>query len=285
MLKRYLPLLFLGLLLAMPALAAEGLPVDKGLGLQTPVSPVAEKVSAFHDLLLYIITAIVIFVTALLIWVCFRYSAKRNPNPSKVAHNTLIEVIWTAVPVLILVAIAIPSIKMLYYVGETPDPELTVKLTGHQWYWQYTYPDNGDIDFDSNMIVEKDLTPEQIKGGLRLLAVDNPLVLPVDTNIRLLVTSADVIHALAMPSMGLKKDAVPGQLNETWTRIEREGEYYGQCSEICGPAHAFMPIAIHAVSKEAYADWVKSKGGTIPGEKTAALTSAPAAPSAAAKQE
>lgn len=222
------------------------------LGFQDAVSPVKEHMAEIHQLILYIITAIVIFVTLLLAYVCFRFSAKRNPVPSKTTHNTLLEILWTTVPVIILIIIAIPSFRLLYFMDKTEDAEMTLKIVGHQWYWEYQYPDNGDINFDSNMLQEKELKP----GQPRLLAVDNPVVLPVDTNIKLLLTSADVIHDWAMPSMGLKTDAVPGRLNEAWVRITKPGTYYGQCSELCGVNHGFMPIEIRAVSKEDFKAWV-----------------------------
>jgi cytochrome c oxidase subunit II len=220
------------------------------------------KVHEFHHLLLYIITAIVLFVTALLLIIIFRFNEKRNPTPSKTSHNTLLEVVWTAIPVLILVVIAIPSFRLLYYADKSPDPEMTLKVVGHQWYWSYEYPDHGDIAFDSYMIRDEDLKPED--RALRLLKVDNEVVLPVNTRIQVLVTAQDVIHSWAMPAFGVKKDAIPGRMNETWVEISKPGVYYGQCSEICGTGHAFMPIAIRAVSKDDFAAWVQEKGGKMP---------------------
>jgi len=241
--------------------AVAAVPQPWGINFQPSASPVQEEIHKFHNLLLWIIVPIVLFVTALLAYVMVRFNAKRNPVPSKTSHNTLIEIIWTAIPVLILVVIAIPSFRLLYFEGKVVDPEMTVKVTGHQWYWQYTYPDHGDIDFDSNMIADKDLKPEQWPN--RLLEVDNQMVVPVDTNIRIISTAADVLHSWAVPSLGVKKDSVPGRLNETWFKATKEGVYYGQCSEICGVGHAFMPIAVNVVSKEAFAAWVKEKGGTM----------------------
>lgn len=252
------------LLMSVPAFAAtEGQPENWQLGFQPAASPVKLKMEWFHNhLLLPIITVITIFVMLLLLYVMIRFNSRSNPNPSKTTHNTLLEVIWTLVPVLILVVIVIPSMKMLYYADKTHEAEMTLKVTGFQWYWGYEYPDHGGVNFLSNLVPEKDLKP----GQPRLLATDNPIVLPVDTNIRLLVTASDVLHAWAMPAFGVKLDAVPGRMNETWVRIDREGVYYGQCSELCGTNHGFMPIEVHAVSKEKFAAWVKEKGGKMPEE-------------------
>jgi cytochrome c oxidase subunit 2 len=207
-------------------------------------------------------TGIVVFVMALLLWVMIRYNTKTNPVPSKLTHNTLLEVIWTLVPVLILVVIIIPSMKMLYFIDRTKDAEITLKVTGYQWYWGYEYPDNGTVSFLSNLVKDKDLKKDQP----RLLATDNPVVLPVDTNIRILTAASDVIHSWAVPAFGIKMDAIPGRLNETWVRITKEGTFYGQCSQLCGQNHAFMPIEIHAVSKQAFADWIHTQGGKMPAE-------------------
>lgn len=239
------------------------------LGFQPAASPVKEQMEHFHNVLLMpIITTITIFVMLLLLYVMIRFNAKANPKPSKTTHNTMLEVVWTLVPVLILVVIVIPSMKMLYFADKTADAEMTLKVTGLQWYWSYSYPDHGDIEFDARMVPDADLK----EGQVRLLSTDVPLVLPVDTNIRILVTAADVLHSWAMPSLGVKMDAVPGRTNETWARITRPGIYYGQCSELCGKDHGFMPIELHAVSKEKFAEWVKSQGGKMP-EVTAASTS------------
>lgn len=222
------------------------------LGLQTPATPVAERLDDLHDGLLIIITAITGFVMLLLLYVMIRFNARRNPVPSRTSHNTLVEVLWTVVPIIILVGIAIPSFRVLYYADRTEDADMTLKIIGHQWYWSYEYPDNGDFTFDALLVADEDLA----EGQLRLLETDNEVVLPVDTNIRLLMTADDVIHSWAVPSFGVKLDAVPGRTNETWTRITREGVYYGQCSELCGVGHGYMPIRVRAVSKEAFADWV-----------------------------
>ena len=256
---------FLFLLLALPlflltALPSFAAPQPWGLSLQSPLSPVAHRIHDFHDILIYVIFFITLFVLGLLLYVTLRFRASKNPVPSKTSHNTMLEVIWTAVPVLILVAIVVPSMRLLYFTDVAPDTAFTVKVTGHQWYWQYDYPDHGGMTFDSYMIEEKDLKP----GQKRLLDVDNPLVLPVGTKIKFILTSADVIHSWAMPSLAIKTDTIPGRLNETWTRIEKEGLYYGQCSEICGVGHAFMPIVIKAVSPEAFDLWIQEKGGKVP---------------------
>jgi cytochrome c oxidase subunit 2 len=236
------------------ALAAEPLPWH--INFQDAASPVMERIEDFHDMLLVIITVISLFVLGLLIYVMWRFSEKRNPTPSKTTHNTLIEVIWTVVPVLILVVIAVPSFRLLYYEDHVNDAEMTIKAIGHQWYWSYEYPDNGDFAFDATMVPEEDLQP----GQPRLLTTDNQVVLPVGTDIRVLVTATDVLHSFAVPAFGIKTDAVPGRMNETWVRIEPQyagTTFYGQCSEICGTGHSFMPISIKAVTKEEFAAWVE----------------------------
>jgi cytochrome c oxidase subunit 2 len=249
-----------GLLLAGPASAQDAATQVKGapepwqLGLQDAATPVMEEVQDFHNLLLVIITAITIFVLALMLYTGWRFHEKRNPTPSKTTHNTVIEVIWTAVPVIILVVIAIPSFKLLYFQDQVVDADMTVKAIGRQWYWSYEYPDHGGVSFDAFMIEDADIDPS--KGELRQLSTNQAVVLPVDTNVRILTTSSDVLHSFAMPSMGIKKDAVPGQLNETWVRIQEEGLYYGQCSELCGVRHNAMPIEIKAVSKQEFEQWV-----------------------------
>jgi cytochrome c oxidase subunit II len=230
-----------------------GAPTAWQLNFQPAASPVAEMIVSLHDLLLFITVAITAFVLALVAYACIRFRASRNPVPSRRTHNSVLEIAWTAIPVLILVVIAIPSFKLLYFMDRAVDPEMTLKAIGRQWYWSYEYPDNGNFTFDAYMIAEQDLG----EGQLRLYDVDNPVVLPVDTDIRLLTTASDVIHAWAMPALGVKMDAVPGRVNETWLRIERPGIYYGQCSELCGDYHAFMPIKIEAVSKEDFEAWTQ----------------------------
>jgi cytochrome c oxidase subunit 2 len=252
-------------------------PVPWEIGLRPAASPVAEAVHAFNIELTVIITVITAFVLGLLLYVIWRFNEKRNPTPSKTSHNGLLEVAWTVVPVVILVAIAIPSFRLLYFADRTPNAEMTIKAIGHQWYWSYEYPDNGNFTFDANMVDAKDLKP----GQLRLLETDNRLVLPVDTNIRLLVTATDVIHSWAMPPFAVKLDGEPGRVNETWFRITKEGVFYGQCSEICGIRHAYMPIAIEALSKDKFKEWaaqakVKFAAVDQPAAGTPKLAQAPA---------
>ncbi|WP_341987528.1 cytochrome c oxidase subunit II [Azorhizobium sp. AG788] len=234
------------------AYAGMGQPSDWQIGLQQAATPVMEGIHSFNTFVLVIISAIVLFVTVLLAIVMVRFNEKANPVPSTTTHNTLIEVLWTVVPVMILVAIAIPSFRLLHLELNIPEPELTVKVTGHQWYWSYEYPDNGGFSFDSLMVGEKDLKP----GQPRLLAVDNEMVVPVGKIVRIHVTGADVIHSFAVPSFGVKIDAIPGRLNESWFKATKEGVYYGQCSELCGRDHAFMPLAVRVVSQEQFDAWI-----------------------------
>ncbi len=224
------------------------------LGFDPAASPTMERITDFHNLLLIIITLITIFVLGLLLYVMYRFAEKRNPTPSRTTHNTTVEVLWTVIPVVILVIIAIPSFKLLYYADRAEDAEMTIKAIGHQWYWSYEYPDDGNFTFDATMVATEDLQA----GQNRLLDTDNYVVLPVDTKIRLLITASDVLHSFSLPALGVKLDAVPGRINETWVEITREGTFYGQCSEICGTGHSFMPIAVKAVSKEDYAAWVET---------------------------
>lgn len=227
-------------------------PVNWGLGLLPAASPVMEDIQSFHNLLLWIITLITIFVLALMVYVMVRFRRSANPNPSNFTHNTTVEVLWTVIPVIILVIIAVPSFKLLYKADSIAEPEMTLKVTGNQWYWSYEYPDHGSFTFDSNLLPESELQ----EGDIRQMSVDNKVVLPVDTDIRIQVTAADVLHNWAMPNFGIKIDTVPGRLLETWVRITREGTYYGQCSELCGVGHAYMPIEVVAVSKEEFQAWV-----------------------------
>lgn len=225
-------------------------------GYQPPASPVMEKLENLHNnLLMPIITVITLFVLGLILYVCVRFRASKHPVPNKFAHNTTVEIAWTMIPILILVAIGIPSVRAHYQYTNNQEiidnPDLTLKVVGNQWYWTYEYPDYG-IKFDSNIVPE-----DKLKDGQpRLLTVDNPLVIPVGKVVRVQTTSTDVIHDFAMPSMGLKQDTVPGRLNETWFKAEREGIYYGQCSELCGKYHGFMPIEMHVVSQEMFDAWV-----------------------------
>ncbi|WP_343560292.1 cytochrome c oxidase subunit II [Kiloniella sp. b19] len=224
-----------------------------GTDFQAAVTPTMVEITNLYDLLFIIITVITLLVLALLIFVMVRFNHKANPTPSTNSHNTLLEIVWTAVPVLILVVIAIPSLKLLYAADRNPDTEMTIKAIGHQWYWAYEYPDHGDFTFDAYMIPEADLK----EGQPRLLATDNAVVVPVNTKIRLLVTAGDVIHSFAMPAFGVKLDGVPGRINETWFEVTEPGTYYGQCSEICGTGHSFMPIEVRAVEKAEFDAWVK----------------------------
>ncbi len=235
------------------ALAGTGQPSPWQINLQGAASPVMESIHSFHFFLLVIIVAVVLLVLVLLIVVMVKFNEKANPVPSRTTHNTLIEVVWTVVPVLILVAIAIPSFRLLFLQLDLPKADLTVKVTGHQWYWSYEYPDNGAFAFDSMMVPTADLQP----GQPRLLAVDNEVVVPVNKVVRIQATAADVIHSFALPSFGVKIDALPGRLNESWFQATKEGVYYGQCSELCGKDHAFMPIAIRVVSEADFASWVE----------------------------
>jgi cytochrome c oxidase subunit II len=199
-----------------------------------------------------IITLITLFVGVLLVWVTWRYNARRNPLPSRTSHNTVIEVLWTVIPVLILVGIAIPSFRLVYFLDRTRDADLTVKVTGHQWYWEYSYPDNGNIDFSSYIIPDDQLKP----GQMRLLTVDNPLVVPVGKNIRVLQTSGDVIHSWFIPSIGVQRYAIPGRTIETWFKVDQPGTFYGQCNQICGTNHSRMPIVVHAVPEKEFTAWL-----------------------------
>ncbi len=269
-----------------PALAnveSVGAPIPWGIDLQQAFSPMKEKLHEFHDMLLYVTIIITIFVMLLLLYIFLRFNSRANPKPATFTHNTTIEIIWTVIPVIILVVIGFPSIKLLYYLDKTPNPEMTLKVTGHQWYWSYEYPDQKIESFDSRPIWDgskqkaediKSMLADASKNWLmdtgkplRLLEVDNRIVLPINTEVRVDVTAADVLHSWAMPSIGIKKDAVPGRLNETWLLIDHEGLYYGQCSELCGTGHGFMPIVIEAVSKEKFAQWVKTKAAPPVEEK------------------
>lgn len=235
----------------MPALETLGYAQPWQMVFQDSYSPVKHEITKLHNGVTILMIVVVVFVSVLLAYVCIRFRAKRNPVPSKVSHNTLIEIVWTVVPILILVGIAIPTLRLHYgltYNFENAD--MTIKVTGHQWYWSYEYPDDG-IAFDSNLKKKEDLA----QGEPYLLAVDNPVVVPVGKKINIEMTSADVIHSWALPALGVKRDTVPGRLNQTWFTAEKEGIYYGQCSELCGKFHGFMPIAVYAVSEEDYAAW------------------------------
>ncbi|MEY3984782.1 MAG: cytochrome c oxidase subunit [Pseudomonadota bacterium] len=265
---------------ALAPVAGIGQPVPGKIGIQPQVTENGERARHLHDvILLPIITVISLFVLGLLLWVMVRYRRAANPVASKTSHNTVIEVIWTLVPVLILVAVAIPSISLLaaQYKPAGKDA-VTIKVIGHQWYWSYQYPDHGDFEIVSNMLTDAEAAK---RGEPRLLAVDNRLVVPVGTEIKAIVTSEDVIHSFAVPAFWTKMDAVPGRLNEVTFKVEKEGVYYGQCSELCGARHAFMPIAVEVVSKENFARWVASKGGKMPGAEPVAAPAPAATPAVA----
>jgi cytochrome c oxidase subunit II len=239
------------LVLCWAAYAKEGQPAPWQLGLQPGATPIMEQIHGFHTYITIIITLIALFVLGLLVYVMSRFNERRNPEPSRTTHNTPLEIAWTVVPVLILVAIAIPSFRLLFAQYDFPKPDLTITATGNQWYWSYEYPDQG-ITFDSIMVPEADLK----EGQPRLLTVDREVVVPVNKNVVVGLKSNDVIHDWAVPAFGVKLDAVPGRLQTTWFRAEREGIYYGQCSELCGRNHAFMPIAVRVVSEAEFADWL-----------------------------
>jgi cytochrome c oxidase subunit 2 len=243
------------LMLAEPALA--DVPRNWQLGMQTPASPVAASIMSLHNLVLAIITVITLFVAALLAYVIWRYSAERNPNPSQTSHHTGLEVAWTVIPVLILVVIAIPSFRLVYFQDRTTEADMTIKVNARQWYWEYTYPDSDGLNFGSRPLEAKSVKPKDMKGDVkRLLDVDEPLVLPVGKNIRILTTSADVIHSFYLPALGVQRYAIPGRTIETWVRIDRPGTYYGQCNQICGEDHSNMPIALRAVPPAEFTAWV-----------------------------
>jgi cytochrome c oxidase subunit 2 len=246
-----------GLALSGPAYALDGQPVPWQMDFQPAATPIMEQITAFHTYVTIIITLIALFVLGLLVYVMARFNEKRHPEPTRTTHNTPLEIAWTVVPVLILVAIAIPSFRLLFAQYDFPKPDLTITATGNQWYWTYEYPDQG-ITFDSIMVPEADLKP----GQPRLLTVDHEVVVPVNKNVQVGIKSNDVIHDWAMPSFGIKLDAVPGRLQTTWFRAEREGVYHGQCSELCGRNHAFMPITVRVVSEQEFADWLTKTKAT-----------------------
>lgn len=241
-----------------------GQPTDGAIGLQPAASPLKVEAHFFHDaILMPIITFICLLVLGLILWIVFRYNKKSNPVPARWSHNTLVEVIWTVVPVLILVFIALFSFRLLFNYHNMPEPDLTVKVTGNQWNWAYEYPDQAIPEYISNMLPEDEIAQRGMPHSLYRLAADEPMVVPEGATVRLLITAADVIHAVAMPAFGLKTDAVPGRVNETWFKADRRGVFYGQCSELCGVDHAFMPIQINVVSRAEFATWVASKGGSM----------------------
>lgn len=259
----------------------DGIPEDWQMWYQEAASPVMERVNEMHTMLMWILTPILLFVTVVLAITIYRFREKKNPTPSKRTHNVPLEILWTLVPVVIVAAIAFPSVKLIYFMDKTEKADMTLKVIGHQWYWEYDYPDH-NVSFDSFM-----LNREQLKEGqIRHLDVDKQVVLPVETNVRILGTSVDVLHSWAVPSFGIKQDTIPGRLRETWVRINKPGIYYGQCSELCGKDHGYMSIAVRAVSKEDFEAWVKSEGGTLPGDEPATSALSPSlAVEASEKQE
>lgn len=240
-------------LLLVAGAAQAAAPEPWQMGLQPAASPIMERVVGFHNLLLWIITIVCLFVAGLLVYVSVKFAESKNPTPSRRTHNTLLEVVWTAVPVLILVIIAVPSFKLLYYEDVLPKTDLTIKAIGKQWYWTYEYPDHGNFTFDALLVEDSDLKPSQ----KRLLETDNVLVIPAGVNVKVQVTANDVLHSWAMPSMGVKVDGVPGRLNEIWLHADAPGTYYGQCSELCGVRHGFMPITLRAVPDAEFQAWIK----------------------------
>jgi len=244
-------------LLAWHKAALADMPHNWQMGIQAPASPVASQIVGLHNMVLAIITVITVLVAALLAYVTWRYSAERNPTPSQTSHNTLLEVAWTVVPVLILVVIAIPSFRLVYYQDRTHDADMTIKVTGHQWYWEYTYPDSEGLNFGSRALEAKSVKPSEMKpGSMCLLNMDEPTMLPVGKNVRILTTSADVIHSFFVPSLGVQRYAIPGRTIETWVRIDKPGTYYGQCNQICGEDHSNMPITVRAIPAAEFTAWL-----------------------------
>jgi cytochrome c oxidase subunit II len=278
---------FLGTALGAGAVMAQdliGQPTDGALGLQPGASPLKQDAIWFHDaILLPMCIGISVLVLGLLVWVVIRYNKKANPVPARWSHNTLVEVVWTIVPVFILVGIALFSFRLLFAYENMPEPDMTIKATGNQWNWSYEYPDQGVAEFYSSMLPEDEVARRGMPSALYRLAVDEPIVVPVGKTVKVLVTASDVIHSFALPAFGLKTDAIPGRTNETWFKADRVGTFYGQCSELCGVDHAFMPIEIRVVSEAEFAAWVASKGGSMTAAADAeAAAAAPVATPAAA---
>ena len=272
----------------LPAVEGVGMPIPGAINLQAQYSPNGHKAYAMHTWLIWVMFGITAFVLALLIIVAVRFNAKANPVPSKTAHNTLLEVVWTGVPILILVAISVPSVSLLRaQFKPAPKNALTIKATGNQWYWTYQYPDNGKVEVISNMLKEAgEGQPGErtrtLADGPEHLAADNRMVVPINEDIRLQTTGADVIHAFAMPAFGIKIDSIPGRLNETWFKATKTGMFYGQCSELCGVKHGYMPIVVEALPRDQYNAWVIAQGGTIDGAPAALVAAPAAAPTTAA---
>jgi len=261
------------------AWAGLGQPTPWEMDLQDSASPVMQDVAGFHFFLLWVIAVISAFVLALLLIVILRFNARANPTPSRTTHNTPIEILWTIVPVIILALIAVPSFRLLFVQLEVPPPDLTVKVTGKQWFWSYSYPDNGNFEFDSLMVQDKDLKP----GQLRLLTADNEMVVPVNKVVHVLVTGADVIHSFTVPSFGIRMDAIPGRINETWFKATSEGVFYGQCSELCGKDHSFMPIAVRVVNQNDFDTWLNGAKQKYGSDNSAAHNAVAAAETSAAR--
>jgi len=260
---------FLSLVLSSFALAqgVVGKPQPWEMGMQRSFSPIKDQIIDLHDLVLVIITVITLFVAALLVWVMVRYNSRRNPSPSQTSHNTVLEIAWTVVPVLILVIIAIPSFRLIYYQDRTPNPDLTIKVTGHQWYWEYSYPDQGNVDVESRYVADEDLKP----GQLRLLDVDNQMVIPVGKKVRILTNSTDVIHSFFIPSFGVQRYAIPGRTIETWLEAKEAGTFYGECNQICGQNHSRMPIAVRAVPENEFNAWIEQAKKSASAARTPTL--------------
>jgi cytochrome c oxidase subunit 2 len=250
---------FITIFISNQALSAENIGAAHpwGLNLREAFSPVMAEMVSFHNALIWLIVIISLFVLALLVIIVVKFNTKANPKASKTTHNTFIEIAWTAIPVLILVVMAVPSFKLLYKSDVVPEAHMTVKAIGHQWYWSYEYPDHGNFTYDAWLVQDKEDMEGEDRPFTRLLTTDTRVVVPVGKVIRVQMTSTDVLHSWAVPSLGVKKDAVPGRLNELWFEADREGIFYGQCSELCGTNHGFMPIEVHAVSEEEFLAWVE----------------------------
>ncbi len=255
------------------ALAGMGQPSPWQIGMQDSASPVMDDITTFNTFLFWITTAIAVFVLILLAIIIVRFNARAHPVPTRTTHNTPLEIVWTIVPVIILALIAVPSFRLLFIELDVPKPDLTVKAIGKQWLWSYAYPDNGNFEFNSTMVADKDLKP----GQPRLLTVDNEMVVPVNKIVHVLVTGADVIHSFTVPSFGIRIDAIPGRINDTWFKATREGTYYGQCSELCGVDHSFMPIVVRVVSEADFNAWVTKAKQQYAADQPAAPTTLAAA--------
>ena len=240
-----------------PSFAQSG-PQPWQMNFRPSATPVMDDIVEFHNLLLVIEVLIVLFVLGLMVYICVKFNAKANPVPSKTTHNAFLEVVWTVIPIIILIVITVPSVKLLVFMDKAPkdEVEMTLKVIGHQWYWSYEYPDAGNLAFDSNIIPDEEI--DASKGQIRLLEVDNRIAIPVDTTIRVIMTSEDVLHNWAVPAFGIKMDTVPGRINEAWIRVPaaKAGVYRGQCSELCGVNHGYMPIVIEAKTKQDFAKWL-----------------------------